>query len=59
MAEEQKVKLELTVNQLNLILAGLAKLPLEAVYETFTMIQQQANKQLGAPSGPLSDKVIQ
>lgn len=56
------VHLDLNINQLNLVLAALAKLPLEAVLETFQVIQQQANQQLGsptAPTGPLADKVIQ
>ncbi len=61
--QEQKVKLEVNVNDLNIILAGVAKLPIEAAYGTFTSIQQQAEQQLGKPNtnqlqGPLSNKVI-
>lgn len=59
---QPSVRLDLSVNQLNLILAALAKLPLEAVLETFQAIQHQASQQLGAPSvpsGPLADKVVQ
>jgi hypothetical protein len=45
------------------MLAGIAKLPIEAAYGTFTSIQQQAEKQLGKPNsnqltGPLSNKVL-
>lgn len=60
--KQPSVNLVLTVNQLNLVLAALAKLPLEAVLETFQTLQQQANEQLGPPasnlSGPLADKVV-
>jgi hypothetical protein len=61
--QEQTVKLEVNVNDLNIILAGVAKLPIEAAYGTFTSIQQQAEQQLGKPNtnqlqGPLSNKVI-
>ena len=55
-----KVTLELTIEHLNIVLAGLAKLPLEASLETFSMIRQQADQQLqkNAPDGPLSDKIV-
>lgn len=55
-----KVNLELTIEQLNIVLAGLAKLPLEASLETFTVVRQQADQQVqqNRPEGPLSDKVI-
>ena len=56
--ENQTVKLELNVQQLNVILAALGKMPLESVLEVFNTIQQQASQQLGAPKGPLSDKVV-
>lgn len=60
---EQKVTLELNVQQLNTVLGGLVKLPIEVGLETFQVVQQQANQQLGqpnstTPSGPLSSKVI-
>jgi hypothetical protein len=57
---DQNVKLELNVNHLNIILAGLAKLPLEASLETFQIVRQQAESQVkqNHPEGPLSDKVI-
>ena len=57
---DQTVKLELNVQMLNVIIAGLAKLPLEQSIDTFNMVRQQANAQLQqqTPEGPLSDKVI-
>lgn len=57
---DQNVKLELNVNHLNIILAGLAKLPLEASLETFQIVRQQAESQVkqNRPEGTLSDKVI-
>lgn len=55
----QQVTLELTIPQLNTILVGVAKLPIETGLEVFNLIQQQANNQLATkPSGPLADKVI-
>ena len=61
--QEQTVKLEVSVNDLNIMLAGIAKLPIEAAYGTFTSIQKQAEQQLGKPNsnqltGPLSNKVL-
>jgi hypothetical protein len=60
---EQKVTLELNVQQLNVVLGGLIKLPIEVGLDTFQAVQQQAQAQLGqptsnAPAGPLSSKVI-
>lgn len=53
------VKLEVSIQDLNIILSGLAKLPLEASLETFNTVRQQADEQLrNKPEGPLSDKVI-
>ena len=54
-----KVNLELNIEQLNIVLAGLAKLPLEASLETFNIIRQQADSQLKKPEGPLSDKLVE
>ena len=59
MSNEQTVKFDLTVTQTNVILAALAKQPLEAVLDVFTSIQKQASAQLGQPSGPLADKIVQ
>lgn len=57
---ENNIKLELNVNQLNVILTGLAKLPLEMSLETFTYVRQQADAQVNPnkPEGPLSNKVL-
>lgn len=56
---ENTIKIEVTLNQLNTILAGIAKLPLELSLETFNVVRQQADRQVQqTPQGPLSDKVI-
>lgn len=58
------VTLELNIQQLNTVLGGLAKLPIEVGLETFNIVQQQARQQLPAqqegpaPSGPLASKVV-
>lgn len=49
---DKKVTLELTVNQLNVILAGVIKLPIEAALETYTEVQKQAQRQLGDQPNP-------
>ena len=56
---EQTVKLELTVNQVNVILAAIAKQPLEVVLDVFNTIQKQASSQLTPAKESLDDKVIQ
>lgn len=57
---DKNVKLELTIDQLNVVMLGLSKLPLETVLATFTEIQRQADAQLRQPKpeGPLADKVL-
>ena len=57
---DQTVKLELNVQMLNIVLSGLAKLPLEQSIDTFNVVRQQADSQLrqDRPEGPLADKVI-
>lgn len=58
---ENKVKLELTVAQLNTVLAAIVKLPIEVGLQTFDEVQKQAHQQLGQPtnaSGPLADKIV-
>jgi hypothetical protein len=58
---EKKINLELTVQQLNIVISGLVKLPIEIGLQTFEEVQSQAQKQLGNPTnieGPLSDKII-
>ena len=59
--ENQTITLELTIQQLNIILAGLAKLPIEVALDTFNAVQQQARAKLGPPTrteGPLADKIL-
>ena len=48
---DKKLTLELTVNDVNLIMAGLGKLPLEAVVDLWMRIKQQGEAQL-KPAGP-------
>ena len=60
---ENNVRLELNVNQVNVILAGIAKLPLETAYDTFNAIRSQVDPQLQQQQSydteaPLADKVI-
>lgn len=63
--QEPQVSLKLSVNQLNVVLSGLIKLPIEIGLETFQLVQQQAQQQLGSPSsaqvppGPMGSKVVQ
>jgi|688.fasta_scaffold16680_4 hypothetical protein len=57
---DKTVKLELTIEQLNVVMGGLVKLPIETAMGTFNAVQMQADAQLRSPppEGPLSDKVI-
>lgn len=58
----QTVTLEVNINQLNTILSGVVKLPIEIGLEVFNLIQQQAQAQLGPmqqPTEPPADSVIQ
>jgi hypothetical protein len=48
--QKQVVTLKLDINQLNTVLAGMAKLPIEIGLETFTEVQKQAQAQLGDPN---------
>lgn len=49
---DQKITLtDLTVNDMNVIMAGLGKLPLEAVVELWMRIKAQAEAQLQANAG--------
>ena len=45
-----KVTLELTLDQLNIVIAGLAKLPLEQAIDTFSLVREQAAAQLQPPA---------
>lgn len=60
---DKKVTLELTVDQLNVVMAGLSELPLRVSRGVFQFIQMEASKQIGSqvsapPEGPLADKVV-
>ena len=61
---QQTITLTLTVNQINTVIGGLGKLPIEVGLDTFNVVQQQIQTQVGqnqaaVPQGPLSDKVLQ
>jgi hypothetical protein len=47
---EKKVILELTVQQLNVVVSALVKLPIEVGLQTFDEVQKQAQQQLGQPT---------
>ena len=48
---DQKITLtDLTVNDMNIIMAGLGKLPLEAVIDLWSRIKAQAEAQLNPPA---------
>lgn len=51
---DKKVTFTFTVAELNVILAGLGKLPLEAGIEMFGKIQQEAKKQLEETPGTVT-----
>ena len=46
--DPQKITIELTVDQANVVLAALAKLPFETVADLIVLIRQQAQEQLQA-----------
>lgn len=62
---ENKIKLEIDINTLNLIMGGLARLPYEQVFQTIDEIRNQVGPQIQAQQqaqqsgAPLADKVIQ
>lgn len=60
MNEETKtVNLVFDINAVNIILAGLGKLPLESSIQLFNEIHKQVGAQMEqAPDGPLKDKVV-
>ena len=60
MNEEVKtVNLVFDINAVNIILAGLGKLPLEHGLKVFESVHKQVNAQMEqAPEGPLKDKVV-
>jgi hypothetical protein len=53
MSPDAPIRLELTIAQVNVILAALSKQPLEAVIEVFAAVREQAARQVQtAPEGP-------
>ena len=50
--EEQKIGITLTVDQANVVLAALSKLPFETVADLIVAICQQAQEQLQGLSTP-------
>ena len=52
---QQKVTIELDLNALNVVAAGLGKLPMEVSLDVFNDIQRQAKEQL--PEGFTQQKV--
>jgi hypothetical protein len=55
---EMKISLsDLSVNDVNLIMAGLGKLPLEAVVDLWLRIKQQGEAQLKADPEPAVEPV--
>jgi hypothetical protein len=46
MNEDKIVTLQLTINQINVILAGLGKLTLESGLEVFQLVHKQVNEQV-------------
>lgn len=43
------LKIELTVNEINIIMAALGKMPLEAVVDVWAKIRGQCDPQISAP----------
>lgn len=52
--DSRELQLLLTVDEVNLILSGIGRLPFNRVYPLVSKIQQQAGQQLhlGPPEGP-------
>ena len=51
---DKKVTFTFTVAEVNIVLAGLGKLPLEAGIELFGKIQQEAKNQLESSTGTVT-----
>lgn len=52
MGEEQTVNIEVNVNEVNVILTALAKLPFEQVADLISKVRNQAISQLPPPTPP-------
>jgi hypothetical protein len=59
MTEAQKVTLEFTVDELNVVLAGLGELPAKASLALIDRIRAQATEQLRAAAASAGDEVVQ
>lgn len=59
MSESQKVTLEFTVDELNVVLAGLGELPAKASLALIDRIRAQATEQLRAAAASAGDEVVQ
>ena len=57
---EKTVKIELTMEHLNVMMSALSELPIKNAINTFMEIQSQIDKQLSKPNaeGPLSNKIV-
>lgn len=54
---EQTIKLELSINEVNMVLAGLAELPFKASADTINKIRMAALPQIApAPEAPVDKK---
>ena len=58
--ENKLIQLSLNINQVNTLIAGLGKLPLEVSLEIFNEIQKQSQEQLSNTTSEetLFDKVV-
>ena len=50
----QEITLKLTVNEVNVILAALSKLPYDQVFELVAKVKTQGENQLATPTEPES-----
>ncbi len=56
MNNDQTINLSLTVQEANIVMAGLGKLPFEAVVEVIGKIRQQAEQQLAQQEAPATSE---
>ncbi len=54
--QNQIISLDLTIKQINIVIAGLAKLPIETGLETFNVVQQQAEQKVNTLNEELSSR---
>lgn len=56
---DKKVTITLSIDQLNVVMAGLSELPLKTSIGVYGFINNAVSEQLQPkPEGPLSDKVV-